>query len=486
MDQKSATPNLTDRQRLIVSLALTFVVVALLFLLYYLNISLLYKWAGAIILLAIMSRFMIGINGFDNLYIAYMLGSTWGIATIDALSKRYSRWWIALADWGIVISLGLLSLLFFRKQINRKTFIVGILSIVVLIVILPLGSALALNFVQIPQITSKVSAQPVNPASASLAFYVASAVSIIGGFASLVFLSTIYSAFNIIYAIVVFIVSVSHHAPNYTVINSQVPGVAPLLPGVTLPLFAGIVTLAILLFVHEFCHGILARIANVEIKRVGLLLYGLIPVGAFVEPDEAQVIKLKKSKQNRIFIAGVAANLIVAIIFFLLLIAFVRYVLPGFVTSALMITATLPNSPSNIIPAGARIIKWNGYAVSNITAIEAINFTNKPFSTISVLTDKGLFNLTTNQSGKIGVFITQEQVPQGGLAGSTVYFVYAVLALSFFLNFLVGLVNLIPLPGLDGWRVYQLEIKNKKILSFLAALIFIAILVNALPWVWNL
>ena len=56
-------------------------------------------------------------------------------------------------------------------------------------------------------------------------------------------------------------------------------GVAPIIPGVDIPLFAGIISIAILLIIHEFSHGILAKKAKVKLKEIGLLVFGFIPIG---------------------------------------------------------------------------------------------------------------------------------------------------------------------------------------------------------------
>jgi Zn-dependent protease len=59
-----------------------------------------------------------------------------------------------------------------------------------------------------------------------------------------------------------------------------------------------------------------------------------------------------------------------------------------------------------------------------------------------------------------------------------------VIGLSFLLNFLVAVVNLLPIPGFDGWQVYRTKVKNAKYLNLLAALILVALVINALPWIW--
>lgn len=79
-----------------------------------------------------------------------------------------------------------------------------------------------------------------------------------------------------------------------------------------------ILALIIVAFSHEFAHGIFARANNVRIKSTGVAFLGPI-LGAFVEQDDKQMTSKGKIPQMAILGAGVFANIIMAIIFFLLL-----------------------------------------------------------------------------------------------------------------------------------------------------------------------
>ncbi|KAA0011674.1 MAG: hypothetical protein FE041_04020 [Thermoplasmata archaeon] len=92
-----------------------------------------------------------------------------------------------------------------------------------------------------------------------------------------------------------------------------IPGINP-----AIPIGYGILALAIAIIIHEFSHGILARFGKVKIKSLGLLFL-IFPIGAFVEPDEEQLKKVSRLKRSRVFAAGPASNIIVAVICILLL-----------------------------------------------------------------------------------------------------------------------------------------------------------------------
>lgn len=80
-------------------------------------------------------------------------------------------------------------------------------------------------------------------------------------------------------------------------IPSAPPTVAAALPGLPLagtgyklPFFQGIIAFFVIIVIHEFCHGVVARANNIKVKSSGFVMFGPIP-GAFVEPDEKEMDK---------------------------------------------------------------------------------------------------------------------------------------------------------------------------------------------------
>ncbi|MEM2509172.1 MAG: site-2 protease family protein, partial [Candidatus Thermoplasmatota archaeon] len=92
-----------------------------------------------------------------------------------------------------------------------------------------------------------------------------------------------------------------------------IPGINPIIP-----VGYGVTALAIAIIVHEFSHGILARYSGLKIKSLGLIFL-IFPIGAFVEPDEEKLKRVKKIRRSRVFASGPASNIIVAIICIFLL-----------------------------------------------------------------------------------------------------------------------------------------------------------------------
>lgn len=87
------------------------------------------------------------------------------------------------------------------------------------------------------------------------------------------------------------------------------PGINPIIP-----LGYGIFGLAIAIVLHEFSHGILARVARIRIRSLGLIFL-IFPIGAFVEPEEDEMRALPRRERARLFAAGPATNILLAILF---------------------------------------------------------------------------------------------------------------------------------------------------------------------------
>lgn len=89
-----------------------------------------------------------------------------------------------------------------------------------------------------------------------------------------------------------------------------------------------IVIIAIIAITHEFAHGIFMRRYDIKIKSTG---FGFFPfflpifLAAFVEQDEKSMNKSTKFHQLAVLSAGTFANVLTAIIFFIVLLGFFSF-----------------------------------------------------------------------------------------------------------------------------------------------------------------
>ena len=96
-----------------------------------------------------------------------------------------------------------------------------------------------------------------------------------------------------------------------------IPGVNDFLPLSVAPeIIAG---LGIAMVVHEGAHGLLCRVEGIDIESMGLVFFTILPVGAFVEPNEETTQEASRGARARMFAAGVTANTLLTIVVFALL-----------------------------------------------------------------------------------------------------------------------------------------------------------------------
>ncbi len=87
-----------------------------------------------------------------------------------------------------------------------------------------------------------------------------------------------------------------------------IPGVNPFVP-----LWYGLIALIVTLVVHEGGHGVLSLANKMRVKSLGLLI-AVVPIGAFVEPDEEDLQKSPRRSRLRVYAAGPAVNFAVGFI----------------------------------------------------------------------------------------------------------------------------------------------------------------------------
>ncbi|EKF86862.1 site-2 protease family protein [Methanobacterium formicicum] len=262
----------------------------------------------------------------------------------------------------------------------------------------------------------------------------------------------------------------------------QAPQAALLLPGVDIPgspiyipIFSGIVALALLMVVHEFGHGILARAQGVGVKSIGVILVAILP-GAFVELDEEDVEKAKRSVKLRIYAAGSMFNLGLAAIAWVVLIILTMSFIPyAFQSDGLKITSVTPGGPSEgILQDGMVIQSINGYSVGNRTAANKFLNNTSPGDKITLTTNQGTYTVTSTGNPNnasttyIGIRGDTNLVVKPSVAqtyGDVIpWFLYNLADLCYWiyaLNIMVGLFNLLPMKPLDGGIIFEELLRYK-------------------------
>ncbi|MDD4126377.1 MAG: site-2 protease family protein [Methanomicrobium sp.] len=190
-----------------------------------------------------------------------------------------------------------------------------------------------------------------------------------------------------------------------------IPGINEFLPLSFAVLFAFVITL----MVHEGGHGILARIEGMRVKSTGLLLF-VVPIGAFVEPEEEDVEKSKPMSKIRMFGAGITNNLVVAFMSFIIIVGLLSFAVPADTPYLKGIYKDYPAFDAGI-PPNSLITAIDGIKIESREELSKILSQTKPGDqiTLTILKDNNLKdytiilekwpeNSTSGDSGFMGVY----------------------------------------------------------------------------------
>ncbi|HUZ79787.1 MAG TPA: site-2 protease family protein [Thermoplasmata archaeon] len=156
-----------------------------------------------------------------------------------------------------------------------------------------------------------------------------------------------------------------------------IPGINPIIP-----LGYGIVALIIAVVLHELFHGFVARSQKITVKSLGIL-WCVIPIGAFVEPEEAEMVAAPRIRRDRVAAAGVLANFILAGVLFVVVSAIVAgSVVPN--ANGVGVVQIFPNSPAQnaSLSAGDIITELNGTTITTNAQLSSALSTAHPGQTV--------------------------------------------------------------------------------------------------------
>ncbi|QSZ66838.1 PDZ domain-containing protein [Methanofollis aquaemaris] len=200
-----------------------------------------------------------------------------------------------------------------------------------------------------------------------------------------------------------------------------IPGLNPFIPSTIAVWLAFFVTL----LVHECGHGVLCRIEDIKVKSAGLL-YAVIPIGAFVEPDEEDVEKTTGMPKARMYGAGITNNIVLGAVCIVLFVLLMGMVVP---TTAPVVYGIYQDGPADHadIPTPGIITEVNGIDVSTQADVAAVLNTTRPGDTLDLVLEKDgaetPYTLTLDawpesitaqtgprESGYMGIYYYQPQI----------------------------------------------------------------------------
>ena len=250
-----------------------------------------------------------------------------------------------------------------------------------------------------------------------------------------------------------------------------------------------IMAIVILASVHEFSHGVFARLHKIKVKSSGFALLGiLLPIvpAAFVEPDEEEMGKASKKAQLSVLSAGSFANFITAIVA-LLIFLFVLAPISGNMIqeTGVLIVNLEENGPAALtgIQPGEEVISLNSVSIKDLSHFKQEMEQYSPYEKIDLETNVSTYYLTLGEDvddpekAHLGVFLLpKEQIynPEIQDKYGTLFikfFIWLTILFSwlFMINLGVGMFNLLPLGILDGGKMFYLGVlgltKNNEVLT---------------------
>lgn len=151
-----------------------------------------------------------------------------------------------------------------------------------------------------------------------------------------------------------------------------IPGLNEFVPGTIAVWLALVITLV----VHEFGHGILSRVEGITVKAAGILV-AVIPIGAFVEPDEEELEQAPRAGKMRMYGAGITNNLVIGLLAFFLMISVFGLAVP---TTEAVINGVYRDYPAfnaSVVP-GSVVLALNGTPVADREEIAALLASSRP------------------------------------------------------------------------------------------------------------
>ncbi|MBI4159341.1 site-2 protease family protein [Candidatus Woesearchaeota archaeon] len=303
-------------------------------------------------------------------------------------------------------------------------------------------------------------------------------------------------------------------------VPDSLPALAPVLPGIkiapglpTLSFLHWIISIFLIAIVHEFSHGVIARVYNIKIKSSGFAFLGPIPA-AFVEPDEKKMEKLSVKAQLSILAAGSFSNILLGLLVILLL-AFASFFTNSLLEgNGVIVSQVVNDGPLDLsgINNGENITKIDDVSVGTVEEFYNELSKKKPGQEIILQTDKGTSSVVLGEQpkellksrgtiGYLGVGVSpasidykQEAVGRyGKTALDFIFWLRQLLFWIWVISLGVGLFNLLPLGPVDGGRMFFLGMmtfvgKEKAMKTWKVATVFLLLLliINLLPWLMKL
>jgi len=287
-----------------------------------------------------------------------------------------------------------------------------------------------------------------------------------------------------------------YNISNFFVKPSEFSEMTLLIPGITLTSSTSItyflLSIPIVLIIHEGAHGIVATLEKIKIKSGGFAVFIAMFAG-FVEPDEEKFANANKISKLKVISAGATSNVMFSLILGIILITnpFFAMVIPDPLLSWLYRSTEGVTIISVIDGSGAEesgllqddiIIRINDTDIKNPMDFHKVKIIPNEIISVYVIRDgyelnfqvKTIQNPEDAESGLIGI-IRDNSLPyetRYDVIDWNNHEISMFLLWLWMISFFIGIINMLPLPILDGGKfihsiiIERVKEKNSKIIMF--------------------
>jgi membrane-associated protease RseP (regulator of RpoE activity) len=274
------------------------------------------------------------------------------------------------------------------------------------------------------------------------------------------------------------------------------PVLTPLIPGAEIhgiyfPIIPTIIAIFVAALVHEASHGVIFRRNKVSLKSWGFFFLGPF-LGAFVEPDEEEAKRIEYKKQIAAYNAGSAANVVVAALAFVILLALTPAYSMTIQFTNVSIVGIINNSSAYYagVPKNATLLKIDNQTVRSLLDVRKVLENKRPRENVTLVTSKGVYELKLGErNGKpfIGILMKQNFKVLHPTLHAIFDWLISIFNWIFAINLGIGIANMLPIYPLDGGKTVHalLEVRRSdarkytKIISIIVlALVVFNVLLN--------
>ena len=265
-----------------------------------------------------------------------------------------------------------------------------------------------------------------------------------------------------------------NNVTNFYVAEEEFAELTVLIPGVTLTSASAIayflLSIPVVLVIHEGAHGIVAALEKIKIKTGGFAVFIAMFAG-FVEPDEEEFAKAKKVSRLRVIGAGATSNVLFALVLGAILLTnpLFAIILPD------PIQGMFYESPEGVLVLS--IIEGSGAERAGLLANDIIVSINgeetATHADFPQLDPGDTAAVSVARDGQVMVFdveiMENPSNPEMGLIGIirdntfgykpvmnfiewNDHSVSMFLLWLWMISFFIGIINMLPLPILDGGK----------------------------------